>query len=76
MAKLGYLLNKRILLHPITKRVKEFLDAKLKLGSITLTTSILSVSFSRTVKVMEPKGYIAYDTNEKSIDGAYIEDSK
>jgi putative transposase len=25
---------------------------------------------------MEPKGYVAYDTNEKSIDGAYIENGK
>jgi len=30
------------------------------------------VVFSKTARVMEPRGYAAYDTNEKNIDGAHI----
>jgi putative transposase len=37
---------------------------------------MVSVVFSKTAEVMEPKGYVAYDTNEKSIDGACIENGK
>ena len=62
---------------PLHKRALEFLsDATLKLGSVTLTACMVSVVFSKTAEVMEPKGYVAYDTNEKSIDGAYIENGK
>jgi len=59
------------------KRALRFLsDATLKLGSITLTACTASVVFSKTAEVMEPKGYVAYDTNESSIDGAFIEDGE
>jgi putative transposase len=59
------------------KRALEFLsNTTLKLGSITLTACTVSMTFSKTAEVMEPKGYVAYDINEKSIDGAYIENEK
>lgn len=59
------------------KRVMEFLsDPTLKLGSITLTTSIVGLVFSKTAEVVEPEGHVAYDINEASIDGAYIKKSK
>lgn len=55
---------------PLHKRVKQFLsDSTFKLGSITLTACMVTVFFSKTAEVMEPKGYVAYDTNERSIDG-------
>ena len=57
------------------KRARRFLsDATLKLGSVTLTACTVTVVFEKTAMVMEPKGYVAYDTNERSIDGASIED--
>jgi len=59
------------------KRVLEFLsDASLKLGSVTLTARTVSVVFSKTAEVAEPKGYVAYDTNERNVDGAFIEDGR
>jgi len=62
---------------PLHKRAKQFLsDNTLKLGSITLTTRIVSVVFSKTAEVMEPRGYVAYDTNERSIDEASIINGK
>ena len=60
---------------PLHKRAAEFLsDAALKLGSVTLTACTVSVAFSKTAEVTEPKSYVAYDTNERSIDGAYVKD--
>jgi putative transposase len=60
---------------PLHKRAMQFLsDSSLKLGSITLTTCMASLVFSKTVEVAEPKSYVAYDTNECSIDGARIGD--
>ena len=59
------------------KRAQAFLsDATLKLGSITLTACTISMSFSRAAEVVEPRGYVAYDINERSIDGASIEDGR
>jgi len=59
---------------PLHKRARQFLsDATLKLGSVTLTACTVSVVFSKTAEVTEPKGYVAYDTNETSIDGVSIE---
>jgi putative transposase len=59
---------------PLHKRAIQFLsDSSLKLGSITLTTCMASLVFSKTVEVAEPKSYVAYDTNECSIDGARVE---
>lgn len=55
---------------PLHKRVLAFLsDASLKLGSMTLTARTISVAFSKTAGVIEPKGYVAFDLNEKSVDG-------
>ncbi|MBS7612084.1 IS200/IS605 family accessory protein TnpB-related protein, partial [Candidatus Bathyarchaeota archaeon] len=62
---------------PLHKRVRQFLsDATLKLGSITLTACTVSVVFSKTTEVMRPKGYVAIDTNERSVDGASIENGE
>jgi putative transposase len=55
------------------RRARRFLsDAALKLGSVTLTPRTVSVAFSKDVEVNEPRNYAAYDTNERSIDGARI----
>ena len=52
------------------KRALQFLsDSTLKMGSITLTARQVVVVFSKTAEVVEPKGHVAFDTNEKSIDG-------
>jgi putative transposase len=60
---------------PLHKRAAQFLsDAALKLGSVTLTACTVSVAFSKTAEVAEPRSYVAYDTNERSIDGAYVEE--
>ena len=48
---------------------KSFLiDPTLKLGSVTATASTVTVAFSRTAEVIEPKGYVGVDTNERSLD--------
>jgi putative transposase len=58
---------------PLHKRAAQFLsDTALKLGSVTLTACTVSVIFSKTAEVTEPKSYVAYDTNERSIDGGYV----
>jgi len=58
---------------PLHKRALQFLsDPALKLGSVTLTACTVSVAFSKTAEVTEPESYVAYDTNERSIDGASI----
>jgi hypothetical protein len=60
---------------PLHKRAAQFLsDATLKLGSVTLTDSTVSVAFSKTAEATEPKSYAAYDTNERSIDGASVKE--
>jgi putative transposase len=60
---------------PLHKRATQFLsDATLKLGSVTLTACTVSVVFSKTTETVEPRSYVAYDTNERSIDGAYVEE--
>jgi len=59
-----------VLLH---KRAVQFLsDTSLKLGSVTLTVRMVSVAFSKTAEITKPESYVAYDTNEHSIDGANI----
>jgi putative transposase len=59
---------------PLHKRAARFLsDSTLKLGSITLTPCMASVVFSKATHTVEPKSYVAYDTNECSIEGARIE---
>ncbi|MGQ9469081.1 MAG: hypothetical protein ACUVTD_04560, partial [Nitrososphaerales archaeon] len=45
-------------------------DPTLKLGSVTVTASTVTVVFSKTAMVIEPKGYVAIDTNERSLDCA------
>ncbi|WXG43247.1 MAG: IS200/IS605 family accessory protein TnpB-related protein [Promethearchaeati archaeon SRVP18_Atabeyarchaeia-1] len=58
---------------PLYERVSQFLsDAALKLGSVTLTACTVSVAFSKTAETAEPGSYVAYDTNKRSIDGAYV----
>jgi putative transposase len=58
---------------PLHKRAAQFLsDSRLKLGSVTLTARMVSLVLSKEVEVDEPKNYTAYDTNERSIDGASI----
>ncbi|WXG43563.1 MAG: hypothetical protein WED04_05910 [Promethearchaeati archaeon SRVP18_Atabeyarchaeia-1] len=58
---------------PLHKRATHFLsDAALKLGSVSLTACTVSVVFSKTVEVAEPTSYVAYDTNERAIDGASV----
>ncbi|WXG42534.1 MAG: transposase [Promethearchaeati archaeon SRVP18_Atabeyarchaeia-1] len=58
---------------PLHRRAAQFLsDAALKLGSITLAPCTVSVAFSKTAEITEPGRYVAYDTNERSIDGAYM----
>ncbi|WXG43098.1 MAG: IS200/IS605 family accessory protein TnpB-related protein [Promethearchaeati archaeon SRVP18_Atabeyarchaeia-1] len=37
-----------------------------------MTACTVSVVFSKTAKITEPGSYVAYDTNERSIDGAYV----
>jgi len=50
---------------------KSFLsDPTLKVGSVTITASTVTVAFSKTAKVIEPMGYVGIDTNERSIDCA------
>jgi len=62
---------------PMYKRAAQFLsDAALKLGSVTLTACTISVTFSKTAEITEPKSYAAYDTNECSIDGASLKEDK
>ena len=52
------------------KRVLEFLsDSTLRLGSVTLTASKVVLTFVKTAEVAEPRGYVAVDINEKSVDG-------
>jgi len=52
------------------KRVLEFMsDATLRLGSVTLTASKVVLTFVKTAEVAEPRGYVAFDINEKSVDG-------
>jgi len=52
------------------KRVLEFLsDSTLRLGSVTLTASKVVLTFVKVAEVTEPRGYVALDVNEKSIDG-------
>ncbi|MEM2851023.1 MAG: hypothetical protein QXW18_04375, partial [Candidatus Bathyarchaeia archaeon] len=64
---------KKYLYVPLHKRALVFLsDSTLKLGSVTLTARTVSVAFSKTAEVIEPKGYVAYDVNEKSIDEASL----
>jgi putative transposase len=60
------------------KRALEFLsDTTLKLGSITLTDRKVALTFIKTSnEFAKPRGYVAYDINEKSVDGAYIENNK
>jgi hypothetical protein len=58
---------------PLHKRAAQFLsDATLSLGSVTINASMVSVAFSKTTEVADPKSYVAYDTNERSIDGASV----
>jgi putative transposase len=62
---------------PLHKRAVHFLsDPALKLGSVTFTACVASVVFSKTAEVTEPKSYVAYDTNERSIDGAYVKEGR
>jgi len=53
---------------------KSFLsDATLKLGSVTVTASTVTVVFSKTAEAIEPKGYVGIDVNERSLDYATSE---
>ncbi|MEM2897282.1 MAG: transposase [Candidatus Bathyarchaeia archaeon] len=50
---------------------KAFLsDATLKMGSVTITESTVTVAFSKTAEVIETMGYVGIDTNERSLDCA------
>ena len=42
-------------------------DATLKRGSVTLTDSTISISFSKETAETEPLSMVAYDINEKNI---------
>jgi putative transposase len=60
---------------PLHKRAAQFLsDATLKLGSVTLTACTVSMAFSKTAEIAEPKNYMAYDMNERSIDGVHMKE--
>jgi putative transposase len=60
---------------PLHKRATQFLsDATLKLGSVTLTACTVSLVFSKTAEIAEPKNYMAYDMNERSIDGVHMKE--
>jgi putative transposase len=37
---------------------------------------MVTVVFSKTAEVTEPGSYVAYDTNERSIDGAYVREGR
>ena len=55
---------------PLHKRIQAFpSDVTLKMGSITLTARKVVAVFLKTAEVAEPEGYVAFDVNEKSIDG-------
>jgi len=43
-------------------------DPTLKMGSVTITASKVVLAFVKTAEVIEPMGYVAIDTNERSID--------
>ena len=45
-------------------------DPTLKLGSVTITERTVTVAFSKTAEAIEPKGYVAIDVNERSLDCA------
>lgn len=53
---------------------KFFKDESLKRGSVTLTASTVSVSFSKETEVMEPLGVLGIDLNERSVDIATQQD--
>lgn len=56
---------------------KRFLEDKtLKLGSITVTMHDIVVSFKKEPSVVEPDGVMAFDTNERSLDGLIFKDNK
>ncbi|MGQ9760237.1 MAG: hypothetical protein ACUVQ5_06720 [Candidatus Methanomethylicaceae archaeon] len=42
-------------------------DPTLKRGSATLTTSTVTIAFSKEIAVIKPLSMVAYDVNEKSI---------
>ncbi len=71
--RLRILIKPREFFHISLYERAEKLLAKHKLGSITLTANKVIIAFSKTAKVVEPKGYVAYYINERSIDEAYIE---
>ena len=49
---------------------RQFLnDATLKIGSVTVTVSTVTIAFSKDSKTIEPMGIVAFDTNEKSLVG-------
>ena len=53
---------------PLHKRGVEFLaNSIFKLGSVTLTPSMVYVSFSKVVEIEESEGYVAVDVNEDNI---------
>ncbi len=45
-------------------------DLTLKVCSVTITVSTITVIFSKTAEVAESMGYIVIDTNERSLDCA------
>ena len=48
------------------KRVSEVLKG-VKLSSITITPTAIHISYSRTVEVKKPKGWVAIDVNEDNV---------
>jgi len=48
---------------------KEFLMGQYHIGSVTITCNTVTIAFSKQVKVIEAKGMMAFDTNEKSLVG-------
>ena len=52
---------------PLHRRAMEFVRAGYKLRSVVLTPRMAYITFSKQVKVKEPKGYLAIDVNEDNI---------
>ncbi len=76
----GYQLNHLLLRIPITPKHFLFLTLQgsdyhsayidnpdLKRGSVTITPSVVLITFSRRVPTTEPRGYIGIDLNERNV---------
>ena len=51
-------------------------DPNIKPGSVTINPRRVAIAVSKEIDPYEPRGLVAYDTNEASIDGAEIRDNE